>query len=141
MDDVSSGGKPLSELRNLGGTLTERTLTDPLPLGPFLGLRHGAPAARHCTLWGVAQGGGTTWASWAAGHHELQGIVGCSSQHGAGAGIGGQGRRDAEMANLAHFGRVSPFAVEGCKMFPRTRSDLRFVPLNSYAPGEQILNI
>ena len=59
--DVPSGGKPLSELRNLGGTLTERTLTDPLPLGPFLGLRHGAPAARHRTLWGVAHGGGTTW--------------------------------------------------------------------------------
>ena len=112
-----------------------------MPLWRSLGLRHGAPLCPHSTLWGVAHGGGTTWASWAAGHHELQGIVGCSSQHGAGAGIGGQGRRDAEMANLAHFGRVSPFAVEGCKMFPRTRSDLRFVPLNSYAPGEQILNI
>ena len=112
-----------------------------MPLERSLGLRHGSPAARHSTLWGVAQGGGTTWASWSAGHHELQGIVGCSSQHGGGAGYGGQGQHGAERAKLAHFGRVSPFAVEGCKMFPRTRSDLRFVPLNSYAPGEQILNI
>ena len=139
--DVSSVGKGLRQLPDLSGTRWFASLSDSMPLERSLGLRHGSPAARHSTLWGVAQGGGTTWASWSAGHHELQGIVGCSSQHGGGAGYGGQGQHGAERAKLAHFGRVSPFAVEGCKMFPRTRSDLRFVPLNSYAPGEQILNI
>ena len=36
VDDVSSSGKPLPELPDLGGTLTERTLTDPLALRPPL---------------------------------------------------------------------------------------------------------
>ena len=79
--DVPSGGKPLSELRNLGGTLTERTLTDPLPLGPFLGLRHGAPAARHCTLWGVHRAGAPP------GHHGLQGIMSCRASWAAAANM------------------------------------------------------
>ena len=138
---VSSVWNPLRQIPDVSGTRWFASLSDSMPLERSLGLRHGSPAARHSTLWGVAQGGGTTWASWSAGHDELQGIVGCSSQHGGGAGYGGQGQHGAERAKLAHFGRVSPFAVEGCKMFPRTRSDLRFVPLNSYAPGEQILNI
>ena len=60
--DVSSVGKGLSKYLHLSGTRWFPSLSDSMPLERSLGLRHGSPAARHSTLWGLAQGGGTTWA-------------------------------------------------------------------------------
>ena len=65
--DVSPVRKGLSKYLHLSGTRWFPSLSDSMPLERSLGLRHGSPAARHSTLWGVAQGGGTTWASWSAG--------------------------------------------------------------------------
>ena len=63
-----------------------------MPLERSHGLRHGAPPRPHCTLWGVAHGGGTTSPPELARFLEPQGIVGYSSLHGGGAGYGGLGQ-------------------------------------------------
>ena len=47
--DVSPVGKGLSKFLHLSARRSPCALTDPLPLDPFLGLRHVARAARHST--------------------------------------------------------------------------------------------
>ena len=59
--DVSPVRKGLSNYLHLSGTRWFASLSDSMPLERSLGLSHEAPSCLHCTLLGLAQGGGTTW--------------------------------------------------------------------------------